>query len=126
MEPDVGPYPLKNSPQYKKVIMNNPNTEFKKQKFKHVFFKSPVTSSGTVHSSNGDIKIELDTGKIKKIHSTSIGFIEWAKEIKRFDLEEYRHAYDDLEGKDTSFDIMDLGFWRNSGKYVPPSKSFRI
>jgi hypothetical protein len=108
---------------------NNPNIEFKNKESKRRLFMPPrdrKKGTGTIFSSNGEIEVNLNTGKIIKVHTDSDGFRDWADNVTFFDIDEYRDYYGDVGGRDDSFDILDLGFWRKKGSYVPPSDSFRI
>jgi len=106
--------------------MSNPNTEFRNKNKRRLFaVKEKPKANGIIRSSNGSIEVDLSTGNILKVDSTSTGFRSWASHISHFDLGEYREFYGDYECKDTSFDILDLGFWEVGGRYVPASKGFR-
>jgi hypothetical protein len=120
------PYPSKNSPQYRRLSMSNPNIEFKKQKKQKLFAVNETPKiCGIINSSHGHIQIDLDSGEIINVEADVDAFAEWVENIECFDIGEYREFYRDYEGKDTSFDILDLGFFRKDGRYIPPSKGFR-
>jgi hypothetical protein len=101
--------------------MSNPNETFKQAS---AFPPGCKARIGSIRSSNGVITIDLSTGAVRAVY----GEIAWTKHIKmiaRFDLAEYREFYRDGGGKDTSFDILDIGYWTVDGEYVPPSAAFR-
>jgi len=104
----------------------NPNDAFK-NKHRKIFMpeRNRVKGVGTIFSSNGEIEVNLRTGKILKVHAEEAGFEDWAATVTFFDMDEYRDYYSDPTGKDDSFDILDLGFWTTGGKYVPPEKKYR-
>jgi len=97
---------------------DGPNATFKSQNKR---FKAEY---GYIHSSNGDITIDFKTGVVVEVHTDDPGFKAWIDRISSFDLDEYREFYNDYEGKDTEFDILDLGVWENNVLY-PPSQKFR-
>jgi len=90
----------------------NPNKTYKK------------AAVGVVHSSNGDITINLSTGMVIKTDGVK-GWKTYVSKIAYFDLAEYRKFYNDPDGKDSSFDILDIGYVTVFGEYKPPSEKFR-
>ena len=110
--------------------MSNPNETFKQAAAVKPVLKATTTKPllkatiGTIRSSNGVVMIDLSTGKVVKVYGDS----DWKKHvdtIDHYDLAEYREFYHDIEGNDTSFDILDIGYWTMHGKYVPASKQYR-
>jgi len=94
---------------------NNPNITYKlKDKPKE----------GTVHSSYGEIAIDLTTGEIIDVFTEDPIWEDWARTISRFDLEEYRKFYDDQGEQETEFDILDVGHWEKN-TFHPPAANFR-
>lgn len=85
--------------------------------------KNDKTIFATVHSSSGDISIN------------KAGFVieneldgEYS-EINRFNLIEQANWWANKTGSmaefDTSYDILDLGYWLKDGSYSQPEYSFR-
>lgn len=76
---------------------------------------------GIVRSSNGDIEID-DNGEILDDPEDSAGG------IIRFDLDEYKRTYGELDPSG-EYDILDLGYWYNQSgkelKYEGPDLTFR-
>ena len=100
---------------------DNPNTTFIVQKNRN------ATVRGIVHSSYGEIEIDLTTGKVTDVYSEDNSWRDYTlNQISKFDLDEYRKYYNDLEGEDTEFDILDIGFWeKDRNQFYPPGKQFR-
>ncbi len=99
-------------------MVKNPNKEFISSQKKH---------KGIIHSSHGDILIDTRTGSIRQTIADDQGkegeeWTGWLKKISRFDLDEY-HNYYKCHGE-TSFDILDLGYWIGED-YYPPTQAFR-
>jgi hypothetical protein len=77
----------------------------------------------TVHSSHGDIELDWE-GKI--VSPTPASFDENYGDVVRFDLAEYKKYYAGLSSeKYMEFDILDLGFWLENGKYEPAEDDWR-
>ena len=57
-----------------------------------------------VHSSNGELTINYDTGKVINCQSDD----DHLNLISRFDLNEYIRTHNQL---DSNYDILDLGYW---------------
>jgi hypothetical protein len=74
----------------------------------------------TVNSSHGTLVIDADGNVVKG----SVYDDDELKNIVRFDLEEYRKQYPD-EPEPSSYDILDLGYWTDQGKYEPPDEDWR-
>jgi hypothetical protein len=74
-----------------------------------------------VFSSNGELVIDAE-GKV--IVAESKYYNDNLKNIVRFDLEEYRKYYQG-EPAPSSYDILDLGYWTDTGQYEPPEMDWR-
>jgi hypothetical protein len=82
--------------------------------------------TGVVHSSGGDITIDLVNGKVLsfELDGEDPEYREVFENIRNFDLKEYVEHYPDEAGE-TQFDILDLGYWLKDGYYEPPEPDFR-
>lgn len=84
---------------------------------------------GTVHSSLGDIEIDLDTGKpisITTFEGITKADIKGLKVIDRFDLDEYFAHYPKEDRLAvTEFDILDLAYFAVGGDWVTAEEDFR-
>lgn len=81
-------------------------------------------NTGSVYSSNGEITIELSTGRVTDM-------VVYADcelpNIIRFDLEEYRRYYG--VDNESNIDILDLGYWYREGDrvfYEEPLLDWRV
>jgi len=101
---------------------NNPNTTFKQKN---------ESKEGIVHSSYGDIAIDLTNGKVIDVRTEEVEWRQWVDTIDHFDLKEYRKFYKEHynnDGEHAEFDILDIGFWQKGALqvYSPPSSAFRM
>lgn len=77
--------------------------------------------TGIVHSSYGDITIDMRDGSV-----IDHGMNDEYKDVVRFDLDEYFRTYPN-ESRDVvdEFDILDLGGWSADGSYMDPAHDWR-
>lgn len=81
--------------------------------------------TGIVHSSHGDITINLDTGDVIS-HNNNGNYTD----VVRFDLQEYfQHYSGEEQNQVNEFDILDLGYWFRDDKlalvYEAPDHQWR-
>lgn len=80
----------------------------------------------TVRTSNAPEEIEINSeGLVLNDNFASI----WGHQIIKFDLEEYKHHYNESD-IESEYDILDLGYWYINGDsnldYEPADKGFRV
>ena len=75
----------------------------------------------TVSSSNGELIVDAETGKVIECDMSTDG--EGIDKIAKFDVVEWKNTY--AQGNLVSCDILDLGYWKKDGKYEPPTEDWR-
>lgn len=82
----------------------------------------------TVHSSHGDVVIDVNTGAVVRVELNDSEDEEgWPiAAIACFDMDEYfAHYKDESREKIRDFDILDLGYTNANGSKVEPDQDFR-
>lgn len=79
----------------------------------------------TVYSSHGELAVEPITGLVIKADSDYYDSDpnDGVRDIVRFDIEEFCIFWG-CPPQDA--DILDMGFWTETGDYVPPSMDWRL
>jgi len=71
--------------------------------------------TGTVYGSHGHIEINLETGDVISIYHYSGSEGDYS-DIVKFDIGEFKQAWPERVEAET-FDILDIGYWTESGYY---------
>ena len=77
-----------------------------------------------VYGSHGELTVDADTGDVIELMDQTYDSEEY-RDIVRFDVHEWRREYPTEAIEGTGMDILDIGFWTDTGEYIGPEQSWR-